>query len=97
MNAWFKMASDATLMMWDAQQVMALRFMRIASGGPAGMRELETSSDEKVDELSAAQIAGVAGIADGTSAPVIAKKVARIYKKRVDANKRRLTNKRRAK
>ena len=91
MNPWFRMANHAALLMWDAQQVMALRLMRMAAGGPAASRELETMVGEKLISSEEAQVAGMAALAEGKSLPAIGEKVLRVHKKRVKANRRRLS------
>ena len=90
MNPWFRLASDTAFMIWDAQQVVALRFMRLAAGGAGASREVETSITEKLGAMAEAQTTSLEGIREGNSAPVIGQKVVRVYRKRVKANKKRL-------
>jgi len=90
MNPWFRMASHAAFLMWDAQQVMALRMMRIASGGGRATREANTMIAEKAIAALEAQSAAVTGILAGKSPPAVGEGMLRVYKKRVKANRRRL-------
>jgi len=70
MNPWFRMASDTAFMIWDAQQVMALRFMRLATGAPSAW-QLENVA-ENVDTVPAPN--RVAEIVEEKSAPTVVKK-----------------------
>jgi hypothetical protein len=94
MNPWFRIANDATLLMWDAQRVMALRLMGIAVSGSRTTGELENMVSEKVTASAEAGLADV-GLAREKSAPAIDEKVP--IKKRVTANHRRLTGKKKLK
>jgi len=75
----------------EAQSVMALRLMRIAAGGALAKSEMTRMTTEKVQALGEAQAAAVAGSITGRDSHHIAKKVVRVYKKRVRRNRRRLT------
>ena len=88
---WFKLASNAAFLMRDAQQVMALRLTRVASGGPQASREMTTMVSEKASACVAAQTAGMAAVFAGKTAPAVAEQMMRVYKKRVWANRRRLS------
>lgn len=94
MNPWFRMASDATFMMWDAQRVTALNVMRLATGGLGPWPELAASDDENVDALTAPNVASVAELVEGKSAPAPVKNVSRKSKNRLEASKSRHTNNR---
>ena len=87
MNPWFRMASDTAFMMWDAQQVMALRLMRLATGRPGAWQELETSGTEKVETLAQPDVAKVAGIVEQKSLPAAVEKVVRKSHNRLKARK----------
>ena len=89
-NPWLTL----TLNMWrlgiEAQGVIALRLMRLASGGAVARREAARMVSEK--GLAAAQaglIAGAVAATGGTPA-AIGRKVVGGYRKRVRANRRRL-------
>jgi hypothetical protein len=94
MNPWFRMASDATFMMWDAQRVTALNVMRLATGGLGPWPELAASDTENVDALTAPNVASVGKIVEGDSAPAPVKKVARKSQNRLEASKSRHTKSR---
>jgi hypothetical protein len=91
MNPWFRMASDTAFMMWDAQQVMALHVMRLATGGPGAWLELPTSATEKVETLATPNVARVAEFVDQKSLPAAVKKVVRKSHDRLKATKSRPT------
>jgi hypothetical protein len=57
LNAWMKLASQMAALSWDAQQVIALRMLRIAQGGRRGHTEIGTMTAEKVKALVEAQYA----------------------------------------
>ena len=91
LNPWFAISYQATRLAWEAQNVMALRFMRLASGGAAGKSEAHRMVTEKVAALAEAQTVATSAAITGKSGPVISKKVLNVYKKRVRGNKRRLS------
>jgi len=90
-NNWLSLSSQTAMLAWEAQRVMALRFMRIAAGGALARSEMTRMTTEKVQALAEAQAAAMVGTATGRKNHDIAKKVVRIYKKRVRRNRRRLT------
>jgi hypothetical protein len=77
----------------EVQSVIALRLMRLAAGGNPGRREARLMFAEKMAALTEAQIATAATILTGRS-HTAAKKVVQVYKKRVRANKTRLSRRR---
>jgi hypothetical protein len=79
------------MLAFEAQSVIALRMMRIAAGGALAKSELTRMTTEKVQALGEAQAAAVVGSVTGRNSHHIAKKVVRVYKKRVGKNRRRLT------
>ena len=74
---------------WEAQSVIALRLMGLAGQGSGSQTEARRMVIEKVVALAEAQPAMVAGVTTGGKS--LAKKVSGVYKKRVRANRRRLT------
>jgi hypothetical protein len=90
-NAWFTLSSQAALLGLEAQSVMALRFIRIAAGGPLARSETGRMITEKVQALGEAQAAAAFAAITGRSSPQVAKKVLGVYNKRVRGNRRRLT------
>ena len=87
---WFTLASEAAQLGLDAQHVVALRIMRWAAGGASGQAEAQRMMREKPAALLEAQFAAAGPLAGGKSV-VAARKVLAVYKKRVRANKRRLS------
>jgi hypothetical protein len=75
----------------DVQTVVALRMMRLASGGPSAASEAQRMLTEKVSAFGAGQLAGGTALATGQSLDVAAKRAAAPIKQRVRANRRRLT------
>lgn len=90
-NAWYAVSVQAAQLTWEAQGVIALRMMRMATRTAGSQTEARLMVTEKVAALAQAQAAAAAAAVRGGSNPQIAKKVLRVYKKRVRANKRRLS------
>jgi hypothetical protein len=89
-NPWFALSAQAAMLGWEAQQVMALRMMRLAAGGTRGRAEAQRMMTEKLAAFVEAQAAAVTGAIEGGSHSV-GQKVLGIYRKRVRGNRRRLT------
>ena len=92
-NAWYSLSMQAARLTWDAQAVVALRFMQIARENARG-RQSETHRmlTEKLAALTEAQAAvGTAAIRG--SSHRVAQKALGVYKKRVRRNKLRLARK----
>jgi hypothetical protein len=92
-NSWFALTFQAAQLGWEAQNVVALRFVRLAGGG-AGAKEAQLMVTDKLAALTEAQLAAVANVLTG-DALKIADKILRVFRKRVRANKRRLSRRRR--
>ena len=75
----------------ETQQVIALRLMRLASGGMAAVGEAHCMVAEKIAAGIAAQAAAAAALIAGASFMAVARSAARPYRVRVRANHRRLT------
>jgi hypothetical protein len=90
-NSWLTVSSQAALLALEAQSVIALRLMRVAAGGASARSEMQRMVTEKVQAFGEAQTAAAVGSITGRKSPQIAKKVVRVYKKRVRGNRRRLT------
>ena len=78
--------------MWlamEAQQVIALRLMKLAMGGPAAKQEAHRMVAEKVDAASKAAGITVAAVARGAPDGG-ADAVVRMLRRRVRANRKRL-------
>ena len=90
-NDWFDLSVQATRLAWEAQNVIALRFMRIAAGGHRGHSETQRMITEKIVATVEAQVAGAHAALAGGDGRRVTKKVMGVYKKRVRGNARRLT------
>ena len=92
-NAWYSLSMQMARLAWDAQGVVALRFMQIARENARG-RQSETHRmvTEKIAALTEAQAAVAAAAVHGRSHRVV-KKALGVYKKRVRHNKQRLRRK----
>jgi len=75
---------------FEAQRVVALRFMRFAAGGALARSEAGRMITEKVQALGEAQTAAAIATIKGRNSRDVATKVLRVYKKRVRRNRRRL-------
>jgi len=83
---WF----DVAMLAVEAQQVMALRMMRLCLGGAAADAEARRAVSEKSMAATSAGLAAATGLATGRSGTAIARQAVRGYRKRVGANRRRL-------
>ena len=54
LNPWLALSFQAARLGWEAQNVMALRLMRLAGGGTAGQSEAHLMVTEKVAALTEA-------------------------------------------
>jgi len=75
----------------EAQTVVALRMMRLAVGGAYAQDEAQRMVTEKIDALAEAQTAALTAMMNGDRDHVIAAKTLGAFKKRVRANRRRLS------
>jgi hypothetical protein len=89
-NAWCALSVQAARLGWEAQSVIALRMMRLASPGAGGQTEARRMVTEKVAALAEAQAVVAAAVIKGAKDHHVAKKVLGVYRKRVRANQRRL-------
>jgi hypothetical protein len=90
-NAWARLTMQAAVTGFEAQSVMALRFMRLAAGGARARSEASRMITEKVTALGEAQSAAVRAAIKGDKNHRAATKVLRVYKRRVRKNRRRLS------
>jgi hypothetical protein len=90
-NSWFALSFQAAQLGWEAQSVIALRLMRLATGGALARSEARLMVTEKVLALAEAQSATAAIAIKGGNGRDAARKILRVYKKRVRGNKRRLS------
>ena len=90
-NEWWALSLRAAQLGLETQGVIALRLMRLMSQGSRSRIEARRMVTEKVAALAEAQAAAAATVVKGGKGHRVAKKVLGVYKKRVRANKRRLT------
>ena len=90
-NNWLELSAQAARLGWEAQNVIALRVMRMAAHPAHNQTEARRMVTEKVAALGEAQAVVAAGVIKGGKSHRVAKKVLGVYKKRVRANRRRLT------
>jgi hypothetical protein len=89
MDPWIKLGFSAFTLGLEANQVIAARLLRLASGRSAH-RELKLMLSEKLVALNAAGRLAVGATARGDSLPATAERVIASYRKRVRRNARRL-------
>ncbi len=80
----------------EAQQVIALRVLRLAQGNALATREATTMVTEKIAAFSEAQIAAGLALTTGCSVHATVARAAVPYRRRVRANRKRLTRSKRA-
>jgi hypothetical protein len=92
-NAWYSLSMQTARLAWDAQGVVALRWIQVARESARG-RQSETHRmvTEKMAALTEAQAAVATAAIHGSSHRVV-KKALGVYKKRVRHNKQRLRRK----
>ena len=94
LNPWFTLALDATRMGLEAQQVIGLRLMRLAAGGPAAGPEAGRMVLEKVAALAEAQGILAASLLEGRGHKGMSDALD-CFSRRVRANGKRLQKGRR--
>ncbi len=90
-NPWFDVALKAIQLGVEAQSVIALRMVRLAAGGALAQSEAQRMVMEKFAAVAEVQTAVAAGLLNGHQDHVVATKALGAFKKRVRANKRRLS------
>jgi hypothetical protein len=75
---------------WDANAVVAMRMMRLASGGALAQREVQRMVAEKGIAIAEAQAAAAAKMIMGAGIVGAAKSASNVYRRKVRANRRRL-------
>lgn len=86
MNAWFEAAQFGA----DSQHVIAMRMMKLASGGPQAATEARRMVTEKINAFGVAQAAIMSALVSGSSIEAAAVKAYVPYRRAVRANSRRL-------
>jgi len=90
-NPWFDVALKAIQLGVEAQSVIALRMVRLAAGGALAQSETQRMVTEKFAAVAEVQTAVAAGFLNGHEDHVVASKALGAFKRRVRANKRRLS------
>jgi hypothetical protein len=89
-SPWIGVGLDAWVLGLEACTVMGLRTLKIAAGGGSGVQEAERMVSEKVQAAAEWQTLALTGTL-GDTAPRIASKTVAHYRRKVRANRRRLT------
>lgn len=90
-SAWFALSAQSAQLGWEAQNVIALRLMKLACGGARSRSEAHRMVSEKIEALVEAQnTAAAAMMSGGPHTPQAARKVLDVYRRRVRRNRRRL-------
>jgi hypothetical protein len=90
-NPWLALTFKTVQLGLDAQSVIALRMMRLASGGPTAKAEMSRMVTDKAEAIAEAQAAATRAVMTGSKEHVVAGKTLDVFSKRVRANKRRLS------
>lgn len=91
LNPWLTFSLKAFQLGVEAQNVVALRMMRLATGGAGAEVEMSRMILEKAAAIAEAQFAAATAAAAGKADHVIASKALTVFRKRVRANRRRLS------
>jgi hypothetical protein len=92
-NPWFDVALKAFQLGVDAQSVIALRMIRLASGGAGAQNEAQRMVMEKITAVAEAQTAAATAILNGHEDHEVFSKTIGAFDRHVRANKRRLSRK----
>jgi hypothetical protein len=90
-NPWFDVTLKAIQLGVEAQSVMALRMLRLAAGGARAQSEAQRMVFEKIAALAEAHTAATSAILNGHEDHVVVTKTLGAFKRRVSANRRRLS------
>jgi hypothetical protein len=90
-NPWLELSLNAVQMGMEAQSVIALRMLRLATGGARMEAEASRMVTEKVAAAAEAQVVAAVSALSGRSPNIVAGRALRVVRKRVRANKRRLS------
>ena len=93
LNPWFALTLKTVRLGLDAQNVIVLRMLRLASGGVAAEAEMSRMVIEKGSAVAEAQVAATTAVMTGSRDHVVAGKALNVFRKRVTANKKRLSGK----
>jgi hypothetical protein len=90
-NPWLELSLKAVQMGLEAQSVIAFRMLRLATGGARMEADASRLVTDKFAAAAEAQPVAAVSALNGRSIQVVASKAPRVPKKRVRANKRRLS------
>jgi hypothetical protein len=90
-NPWLTLSLKAIQMGFEAQSVIALRVLRLAAGGARMEAEATRMITENAAAAAEAQAVAAVAAMKGHPQRVVAGKTLKVFKKRVRANKRRLS------
>ena len=90
-NPWFEFGLKAVQAGVEAQSVIALRMLRMVAGGARAETEASRMVTEKVAAAAEAQVVAAVAAISGRPQHVVANKVLKVVRKRVRANRRRLS------
>ena len=90
LSPWITFSLRAAQVGFAAQNVIALRLLRLAAGGTRAYNEMARMTIEKNTAFAEAQVAAAAAAMAGLSNPAIANRALTPIKKRVYSNKKRL-------
>jgi hypothetical protein len=90
-NPWLALTLKSFQLGLDAQSVVALRMLRLASGGAHSQDEFSRMFGEKIVALAEAQMVTAAALMSGQEDHVVAGKALNVFRKHVRANRRRLS------
>ena len=93
-NPWLTLTLRTFELGFEAQNVIALRLLRLASGGAHGQAEWSRMVTEKIAAVAEAQVAAATAVMTASPNHIVAGKALRVFKKRVRANTRRLSRRR---
>ena len=89
-NPWLRIGLDAWALGMEASSVIGLRTLKLAAGGAAAEAEARRMVSEKLDAAVALQTKALTGALGFGGAGAAAKTIAH-YRRRVRANRRRLS------
>jgi hypothetical protein len=90
-DPWIALSLRAFALGVEAQSVIALRMIRLASGDIRGQAELNRMVVEKIAALAEAQVAAATAMMNGHKDHVVARKALTVYRRHVRDNRRRLS------
>ena len=91
LDQYFALYRHWSLLAFEAQTVVGLRMLRLAGGGVGAQQELHRMVAEKGDAAVMAGMDVALAFVAGRPAPEIARQAITGYRKRVRANRRRLS------